>query len=116
MPSAIASYEGSLFWLAIFQGILAVLPVSAYKGWRYLIEGQRQRAAERIARNIRPGVEVELKDRRSSLHVHRHLRTARADAQGLPPKREGGPLLADIVPLDAHRQVKPSQSGWTPPA
>ncbi|SRR6266545_2709918 len=116
MLSAIAPYGDSLFWLVIVQGILGVLPVSAYKGWQYLIEGQRQRTAERIAWKIRPGVEVELEDRQSSLHVRGHLTTARADAQGSPPEREGRPLLVDIILLDAHRQAKPCESGWAPPA
>jgi hypothetical protein len=115
MLSAIAARREGLLWLAI-QGGFILLSISASKGWRYLIEGQRQRALERITSGIRPGVEVELKDRRSSLHVRGEPAPASDDAREPPPGGEGTPLLVDIVRLDTHRQIRPSEGGWAPPA
>jgi hypothetical protein len=115
MVSATASYGDSLFWLAILQGSFTVLSVSVYGAWRYLIQGQRQRTAERLAREIRPGVEVKVDDHQNFLQIRSHTAT-RTDAGGPPPEQEGGQLLADIIWLDARREARPNDSGWAPPA
>jgi hypothetical protein len=116
MLSAITSYEGGLLWLTIIQAILAVLSVSAHKAWQYLIEGQRQRTLERMARTIPLGVEAKLQDRRSYIHVRSNLITDGGHVQGPPPDREQERQLADVVLLDTHRQIKPNESSWAPPA
>jgi hypothetical protein len=114
MLSAVASDERTLLWLIVVQGSLAVLYVSVCKGWQYLIEGQRQQAAERIASKSQAGFEVKLQDRRSLLHVRSDLANAGTDPQG-PPERDDE-VLADVILMDAYRQKDPSKSSWAPPA
>ena len=118
MLSVIASYQQNLLWVAAVQGVFTVLYLSASKGWQYLIEGQRQRAAERIACKGRAVIEVRVQDRRSFLHVRSDLTTADPDPHRPPPppERNGETLLADIILLDAHRKEKLSESSWAPPA
>jgi hypothetical protein len=112
----IAFYERSLLYLTIIQGAFGVLSVSAYKGWQYLIEGQRQRATAHITWLIREGMDVKLQDRRSLLHIRSDISTEGAYPQGPPPKQDGGPILADIIILDVYRQRKSSKETWAPPA
>jgi hypothetical protein len=114
MLSAIASDEWALLLLMVVQSSLAVLHVSVYKGWQYLIEGQRQQAAERMASKSRNGFEVKLQDRRSLLHVRSDLENAGTDPQGPPERKED--VLADVVLLDAYRPKDPSKRSWAPPA
>jgi len=90
------------------------LHVSVRKGWQYLIEGQRQQAAERIASKSQAGFEVKLQDRRNLLHVRSDLANAGTDPQG-PPERDDE-VLADVILMDAYRQKDPGKSGWAPPA
>jgi hypothetical protein len=113
MLKAVASCGDSCLWPLAVHGVLAVVSLSVYKCWQYLIEGQRQRAAERIACKIRPGTDVEL-DRRSSLYVRRDLAATGTGSQGRLPDRHGELLLVDMVMPDAHEE-KPRGNGWMPP-
>jgi hypothetical protein len=114
MLSAIASDERTLLCLIVVQSSLAVLHVSVCKGWQYLIEGQRQQAAERIASRSQAGFEVKLQDRRSLLHVRSDLANEGFDPQG--PSQRDDEVLADVVLMDPYRKQDPSRSSWAPPA
>jgi hypothetical protein len=114
--SVVASYERSLLYLTIIQGAFGVLSVSAYKGWQYLIEGQRQRATAQLTWLIREGMDVKLHDRRSLLHIRSDITTEGHYPQGPSPKHEGEPILADVIILDVYRQSKLSEETWAPPA
>jgi hypothetical protein len=68
MLSAAAGGDISLS-VIILQGIVAAVLLGMHKIAQYLLERQRQQNARLVARDIRPGVSVELEDRQSSLHV-----------------------------------------------
>jgi hypothetical protein len=96
MCSAIAASQDSALWEVALQGLVALVLMANYQGFRYLLERQQQRTLRDITREIRPGIQVEFKDRHSSLRVHHDPAPATAGLQE-PPPEEKPP--SNITPL-----------------
>jgi hypothetical protein len=103
MRSAIAASADSGLWGVALQGLVAVVFMSIYQGFRCRLERQRQRTLQDIVREIPPGVLVDFQDRHSSLLVQ-HDPPATAAGSREPPPEEEPP--SNITPLR-----HPSQSG-----
>jgi hypothetical protein len=108
LGSAAGASDASL-WAIALPSLLAMLLVSVYKGWQYLLEQQRQQFVERVLQKLPPDGSVEVGAGQISVCVCGSPTST--DEQGLPSRQAGEPAAPDIIALETHKQSHRSRNG-----